>query len=101
MFYLSFLFTLHPVLLLFSVGVLRDLTIPVQPIACDLSASQQTVLHYVLNILSTMETMSDDYTDHEIDENDFDDNNLVSFLLYMFTLLYSSKQVPQYFQYCI
>ena len=77
----------------------RDDSIP--PVACDLSASQQTVLHYVLNILSTMETVSDDYTDGEIHGNDFKDNNLVSFLLYIFSLLYSWTQFSQYFPYCI
>ena len=40
-----------------------------------------------------MQALSDDYTDNEIDENYFEDNNLVSFLLYVFPLLYSCKQV--------
>ena len=48
-----------------------------------------------------MEKVSDDYTDDEIHGNDFEDNNLVSFLLYIFSLLYSCTQISQYFPYCI
>ena len=48
-----------------------------------------------------METVSDDYTDDEIHGNDFEDNNLVSFLLYIFSLLYSWTQFSQYVPYCI
>ena len=52
-------------------GVLRDDTVPAAPPASDLSSSQQTVLQYVLTILSTMDTICNNYSDHEINEEDF------------------------------
>ena len=40
------------------------------PSAFVLSASQTRPFHYVMNILSTMEPVSDEYLDEEQDDND-------------------------------
>ena len=40
------------------------------PSTFALSASQTRPFHYVMNILSTMEPVSDDYLDEEEDDND-------------------------------
>ena len=52
------------------VGVLRDSSIPMTPPALVLSPSQTRPFHYLMNILSTMEPLSDEYLDEDQDVND-------------------------------
>ena len=52
------------------VGVLRDTSIPMTPSAFVLSPSETRPFHYVMNILSTMEPLSDEYLDEDQDVND-------------------------------
>ena len=51
----------------FLSGILREDTLPISEPAAKLSSSQQATYQYVLQILSTMETLDDDYNDHDID----------------------------------
>ena len=55
--------TLSPFLL----GILREDTLPISEPPAKLSSSQEATYQYVLQILSTMETLDDDYNDYDID----------------------------------
>ena len=48
-------------------GILREDTLPLPEPPVKLSDSQQRTSQYVLDILSTMETVPDKYNDSEID----------------------------------
>ena len=50
------------------VGVLRDTSIPMAPIAYPLSASQNRLFQYIMDLLSTMEPVSDEYLEQEQDD---------------------------------
>lgn len=63
------------------VGVLRDTTIPMTPSAFALSASQSTPFHYVMNILSTMEPVSDEYLHEHQDDNDLYNVSSLQYLI--------------------
>ena len=52
---------------LLAIGILREDTLPLPEPPSQLSAFQQRPLQYVLDILSTMDTVSDEYNDDEID----------------------------------
>ena len=70
----------HNTFSLFLLGILRDDSIPLSLLSSDLSVSQQRALHYISDILTTMETVSNEYNDCEIDEN-YDDYCEVCFLV--------------------
>ena len=48
-------------------GILREDTLPLSLPPSELSSSQQTALEYVLDILSAMDTISNQYNDDEVD----------------------------------
>ena len=48
-------------------GILREDTLPLSLPPSELSSSQQTALEYVLDILSAMGTLSNQYNDDEVD----------------------------------
>ena len=50
------------------VGVLRDMTMPDPSSDCTLSLSQNKVFQYIRNIMSTMEHISNQYIEQELDE---------------------------------
>ena len=52
------------------VGVLRDMTMPAPSSVCTLSSSQNRVFQYISNIVSTMEPISNDYVDQQLDETE-------------------------------
>ena len=52
------------------VGVLPDMTMPAPSSGFTLSSSQNRVFQYICNILSTVEPISSDYVDQELDENE-------------------------------
>ena len=52
------------------VGVLRDTIVDATSLGSTLSASQNIVFQYIRNIMSTMEPISNDYIEQELDENE-------------------------------
>ena len=48
-------------------GILREDTLPLPPALSELSSSQQTVLQYIVDILSNMDIIPDEYNNDEID----------------------------------
>ena len=51
------------------------------PSAFALSASQSTPFHYVMNILSTMEPISDEYLHEHQDDNDLYNVSSLQYLI--------------------
>ena len=48
-------------------GILREDILPLPPPLTELSSSQQTALQYIVDILSIMDIISDEYKEDEID----------------------------------
>ena len=55
-----------------SLGILRDDDTTLSVPQSQLSASQQYALKYVLQILTKMEKLSDEYNEDDIDEDNYE-----------------------------
>ena len=75
--------------MIYCLGFLGDTTVPLAPLPYVLSSSQSRPFHYVMSILSNMDSLSNEFLDEE--QDDYELCKSICFLQMSFLTPYNIK----------